>query len=185
MGRMKQQFFETKKCELKTVEKLYTTQTAECKDVTKHNCVTKWEVVNGQKVWTENEDCEEIVVPHCELVDVEKKFNKTESVCIKDDLVPYMDCEPTNKIQKTSRMTCTPKSTVECNPTTKNLCTTVKWTESKQEKDEKCWFDKIYKPTQEVHHKKECICPDPTKSCHPPTNLTKNSKPKVWRQNLS
>jgi len=177
--KMKQEYFQTKKCKPTIVEKTYTSQTAECKNVTKHNCVTQWEISpSGEKVWTSNDDCKQIVVEHCELVPIKKKFNKTETVCEKDDLIPWVDCEPTNENQRTSVMTCTPKSALECNPITKNLCTTVKWTESTQDLKQECWPDKVYKPHQDVSHKKECICPDPDVECHPPTFPPKhNSKP--------
>lgn len=48
---MKQDYFETTICEEKIVEKTYTTQTAVCKNVTKHNCITQWDMLpNGEKV---------------------------------------------------------------------------------------------------------------------------------------
>ena len=54
---------------------------------------------------------------------------------------------------------------------------TVRWTESYQELEQECLPTKCYEPYQEVSHKKECICPDPTKECYPPTDLSNNSNP--------
>ena len=44
-------FYETVKCDDKNVTKTYTTKKAKCENVTKHNCVTQWEVsASGEKV---------------------------------------------------------------------------------------------------------------------------------------
>ena len=52
----------------------------------------------------------------------------------------------------------------------------VKWMESTQDVKQECWQDKIFRPKQDVSHKKECICHDPLAECHPPTDSIKNLK---------
>ena len=54
---------------------------------------------------------------------------------------------------------------------------TVKWTESAHDLKQECKKHHIYKPHQEVYHKKECICRDPTKECHPPSDLNRKPNP--------
>ena len=81
--------------------------------------------------------------------------------CTEKDEIPWKDCQVKQKTEMVSSMTCTPKTKIECLPVVKELCTTIRWTESHQEKIEKCdGTTKTWEPFQEVAHKKKCLLPD-------------------------
>ena len=52
-----------------------------CENVTRQDCVTKWEVrTGGRKVWAGNEDCKPVTWMKCELVPVNKLFNQASQI---------------------------------------------------------------------------------------------------------
>merc|ERR1712096_181969 len=53
----------------------------ECENKTSLNCETGWKVVNGNKVWSGDEDCEEVTWQDCNLVEKEVPFHAMESRC--------------------------------------------------------------------------------------------------------
>merc|ERR1719264_767039 len=59
------------------------TKTApECKNVTRQNCITKWEIdSNGNKVWAGNEDCEDVTWQECKPVTSTKCASITYQEC--------------------------------------------------------------------------------------------------------
>jgi len=151
-----QECVETTKIEMHIKKK------SECRNVTKQNCVTKWVVLpDGEKVWSGNEDCEPVTWVECKLIEHEVPFKVPEMKCEEKNEIPWKDCTVQQKTQMVSNMTCTPKTKVECLPVVKKLCTTIRWTESHQEKIEKCdGTTKTWEPFQEVAHKKKCLLPD-------------------------
>merc|ERR1712142_1124191 len=155
-------FFQRKKCKESTKIEFHTKKRSECKDVTKQNCVTQWEVFSsGQKVWSGNEDCEPVTWNECKLVEYQVPFKVPAIVCEDAEAIPWDDCITTTKTQQTSRMTCRPYSAVECSPVTSQQCTTVQWTESHQKVVEDCDSSgTVRQPRQEVSHKKKCLLPD-------------------------
>ena len=158
---MKEHYFGRKKCHEETITEYHTKKKSECKDVTKQNCVTKWEIKpNGEKVWSGNEDCEPVTWNECKLVEYKVPFKTPTIVCVDAEKIPWNDCVDIFKTQMTSKMTCKPKSAVECSPISSRLCTTVQWQESYQEVVPKCETGYISKPRQEVSHKKKCLLPD-------------------------
>merc|ERR1712088_842156 len=63
-----------------------------CRNVTKQNCVTNWEVVNGQKVWAVNEKCSPVTWQDCKLEEVEVDFPAQKVDCKFDRKEPYPTC---------------------------------------------------------------------------------------------
>ena len=54
-----------------------------CRNVTKQDCVTKWELNSqGRKVWAGNEECRPVTWQKCELEEVPKNFNQASIVTI-------------------------------------------------------------------------------------------------------
>ena len=90
-----------------------------------------------EKVWSGNEDCEPVTWTECNLIEHEVPFKVPVMNCTEKDEIPWKDCQVKEKTQMVSSMTCTPKTKIECLPVVKKLCTTIRWTESHQEKIEK------------------------------------------------
>jgi len=158
---MTENSYDVKECEQIETIIMHIKKIPECKDVTKHHCVTKWEILNGEKVWSGNDDCKEVTWKECKLVEMEVPFPVTEIVCKDTKKLPWMDCKQTIKEQITMNMTCTPKAALNCTHVTTKNCTTVKWTESYQEVESNCNTIKVSEPYQEVSHKKKCLLSNP------------------------
>jgi len=157
-----EKLFEVKECKptQKTVKHIK--KMPECKPVTRHNCVTKWEVLSsGEKVWSGNDDCEEVTWNECKLIDIEVDFNITEIVCKNGTQIPWMDCEQTVKEQMVMNLTCEPKAALECKPVNEKHCTTVDWQEFYQEVEYDCSAIQVAEPYQKVSHKKKCLLTNP------------------------
>merc|ERR1719315_696930 len=158
---METHYFDVQKCHESTTIEYHKKKKSVCKDVTKQNCVTKWEILpSGEKVWSGNEDCEPVTWNECKLVEYKVPFKVPAIVCVDAEKIPWNDCKEVYKHQMTSKMTCTPKSAVECSPISSRLCTTFTWQESYQEVVPECETGYISKPRQEVSHKKKCLLPD-------------------------
>merc|ERR1711936_597039 len=165
---MKDEYYDEIKCYPEERIIQHKKQVPECKNVTKHNCVTKWEVLpSGEKVWSGNDDCTEVTWKECSLVDVYVDFNITEMVCKNTTEIPYMTCKEKEEETMTMKSTCVAKAAVECFPTTETLCTTVEWTEFYQEVDRDCTPVKIRKPEQTVSHRKKCLLTSPDADLDP------------------
>ena len=131
----------------------------------------------SKKVWSGNEDCEPVTWTECNLVEYEVPFTVPKMECTeKGNNIPWKDCRTKQKTKMVSNMTCTPQTKVECLPVVKELCTTIKWTESLQEKNETCNNTKSWQPFQEVSHKKKCLLPD--KETPLPTKPLEKLEPK-------
>jgi hypothetical protein len=159
---MADRVYTTKVCEPKNKTITHIKKKPECKTVTKHNCVTKWEVLeSGEKVWSGNDDCKEVTWQECTLIDVEVDFNITEIECSDGENVPWRDCEQTINTQMTMNVTCTPGAALTCKTINEELCVTVKWDDAYQEVDSTCTDIKVSEPYQEVSHKKKCLLSNP------------------------
>jgi len=159
---MTEKNYTTKVCEptIKTVKHIK--KMPECKNVTKHNCVTKWEVLpSGEKVWSGNDDCKEVTWQECKLIDVEVDFNVTEITCNDGKNVPWRDCEQTVKEQMTMNVTCKPGAALTCKTINEELCVTVTWDDAYQEVESDCEDIEVSEPYQEVSHKKKCLLSNP------------------------
>merc|ERR1712037_1031391 len=184
--KMEDKEFVPQTCEVKPKMEMHKKLKPECKNVTKQNCVTKWVVKpSGQKVWDGNEDCEEVEWEECKLVEYLVPFEVPKITCTPGEEIPWMDCVDDTKTQMTSKMTCEPKSTVSCSPETTELCIPVRWEEFRQEPKPECSIGKVFKPRQEVSHKKKCLLPDsgtrlpnaPLQNLRPKENLVQNVFP--------
>jgi|ERR1712212_254278 len=188
--KMEPKTFQRKKCKEEMKTEIHKKKKSVCKDVTKQNCVTKWEVLpNGEKVWSGNEDCEPVTWNECHLEEYDVPFKVPAIVCVDAEFIPWNDCVETTESQMTSAMTCKPYGAVECTPLTSQLCTSVQWQESHQEVVPNCFTDTVNKPRQEVSHKKKCLLPDtqtilpngPLQSLKPKEELKQNVFPGVGK----
>jgi len=184
--KMEDKEFVPQTCIEDEVEEFHTKMRPECKNVTKQNCVTKWVVKpSGQKVWDGNEDCEEVTWEECNLVPYQAPFIVPQIDCTAGEIIPWTDCVDDTKTQMTSKMTCEPKSAVQCSPQTERKCIFVYWEEFRQEPVPECKPASVNKPRQEVSHKKKCLLPDtatrlpngPLQNLLPKENLAQNVFP--------
>jgi len=135
----------------------------ECKPVTSLNCETGWKVVGGKKVWSGEEDCEEVTWQDCKLVEKEVPFHAIESRCgpNKDNpREPFSTCAnktvdvpvPVNKPEFVEG--------TKCEQVTKKECIDIPYKDcSKPVK--KCDSSQVNvrKPKQDFTHKKKCLLP--------------------------
>ena len=132
----------------------HTKMMPECRNVTKQNCITKWDTdENGKQVWAGNEGCEPVTWKECKLVPKQVDFKVPNIICENSEDSPtpaslapkssysqppvtsspstasityddYMDIE---KTQMTSNMVCEVKHTSSCNPNLINKCERIKY----------------------------------------------------------
>lgn len=159
---MTEKFYDVKECKPVETQIMHEKKIPDCKNVTKHHCVTKWEILpSGEKVWSGNDDCKEVTWQDCDLKTIKVPFITTDIICTNTTKIPWMDCEETVKEQMTMNMTCVPKAAVKCVPITETLCTTVDWQEFYQEVESNCTTIQVAQPYQEVSHRKKCLLSNP------------------------
>lgn len=129
-----------------------------CKNVTKQNCVTNWEVVNGQKVWAGNEKCSPVTWQDCKLEEVEVDFPAQKVDCKFDRKEPYPTCQGDNNVDiKVSVTKCQFVTGTRCEPETRRECVEVPYTECDSERVDDCDPSRVRKPGQDFIHKKKCL----------------------------
>ena len=112
-----------KVCEQTTDVVKHTKLMPECHNVTKQNCITKWETdANGKQVWAGNEACEPVTWKECKLVPKQIDFKVPKIECNDDGEFIYDDYVDVDKTQMTSRMACGVKHTISCVPKISNKC---------------------------------------------------------------
>merc|ERR1712008_449119 len=152
-------YFQTKECTPFSVEVDHWKEKYKCQNVTKQNCVTKWEMLpNGTKVWTGNDDCKEETWEECKPYRYPAKFEKDMMNCTDSIEIPY--CNNCNQVLKpitTQSVTCKPKSADQCKPVERQICTNVEWEDSEQEVFDMCTPDMVWRPKQEISHEKRCL----------------------------
>jgi len=134
-----------------------------CENVTSLNCETGWKVVDGNKVWSGEEDCEDVTWEECKLVEKEVDFPGIESECgpagpaggepyvaphseIADANVPLGDCSDLEEVL--------------CEPVTTNECVNVPYDDCTNPiRKEECRNFEVKKPKQDFIHKKKCLLP--------------------------
>merc|ERR1712096_581226 len=131
-----------------------------CENKTSLNCETGWKVVNGQKVWSGEEDCEEVTWQDCKLVDKEVDFPALESVCSPSPSEEY--AAPANRTVNVK----VPMPNFEivqkpiCEAVTTNECVDVPYDDcSEPIRKEECREFRVRKPKQDFIHKKKCLLP--------------------------
>ena len=100
----------------------------ECRQVTKQNCITKWETdAYGNQVWTGNEECAPVTWKECRLAPQEVDFEVPHITCEDGEDFIYDDYIDVTKTQMTNRMECKVKQTTSCQPKISNKCTTIEY----------------------------------------------------------
>jgi len=137
-------------------------QVPECKPVTSLNCETGWKVVDGRKVWSGEEDCEEVTWQDCKLVEKEVPFHATESRCgpASPPRESFATCAnktvdvpvPVTRVSFVQGTTCKPEKKRECVDMVYEDC-------SKPIRMEACSEVEVRKPKQDFIHKKKCLLP--------------------------
>jgi len=152
----------TKTCTESTEVVQHTKTAPDCKNVTRQNCITKWEIDdNGNKVWAGNEDCEDVTWQECKLVERTVDFTVPKVDCLDDgNVIPYMRFVDTNKTKMLDKMTCEVKSAQSCKPVTSTKCATVEYQECAEVPVEECEERDVSEPVQERQHKQKCILTD-------------------------
>jgi len=139
----------------------HTKMMPECRNVTKQNCISKFETdEEGNQVWAGNEACEPVTWRECKLVPRQVDFKVPKINCEDGDEVPYTDCEETEKVQMITKMTCEVKHTTDCKPVTSTKCGNVQFQECSEEPEETCEEVEMRVPRQEKQLKKKCLLPD-------------------------
>lgn len=139
----------------------HTKMMPECRNVTKQNCITKWETDDeGNQVWAGNEACEPVTWRECKLVPRQVDFKVPKINCVDAEEIPYTDCEDAEKSQMTTKMVCEVKHTSSCEPVPSTKCQTIEYQECSEEAVETCKDQEIMVPSQEKEHKKKCLLPD-------------------------
>lgn len=139
----------------------HTKMMPECRNVTKQNCITKWETdENGKQVWAGNEACEPVTWRECKLVPKQVDFKVPKITCDDGEDIAYDDFVETEKNQMTSRMACEVKHTTSCEPKVTNKCQSIAFQECNEVPTETCENKDVKIPKQEKEHKKKCLLAD-------------------------
>jgi len=139
----------------------HTKMMPECRNVTKQNCITKWETdENGKQVWAGNEACEPVTWRECKLVPKQVDFKVPKITCDDGEDIAYDDYLDTEKNQMTSRMVCEVKHATSCEPKVTNKCQNIAFQECNEIPTEKCETKDVKIPKQEKEHKKKCLLAD-------------------------
>lgn len=139
----------------------HTKMMPDCYNVTKQNCITKWEEdENGKKVWAGNEACQPVTWSECKLVPRQVDFKVPKITCEDGEEIPYTDMEPVEDTQMTTKMTCEVKHTSDCKPVTSTKCNSISFQECAEVAIENCEEIDMKIPGQEREHKQKCLLPD-------------------------
>merc|ERR1712112_333836 len=143
--------------EVKTSTK-HTKPVADCKNITKNNCVTDWEVdAQGNKVWTGTETCTPVVWEECEVVEKTVEFPSIQTECQTAANIKWTDYEDREVDTLGMETTCEVKSATDCKDAQVNKCSQVTWQECKMEPFDECNDVFVYQPDQEKIHKQSCL----------------------------
>merc|ERR1712096_551774 len=130
----------------------------DCKEVTKNNCVTDWEVdSNGNKVWTGTETCTPVTWEECKIVEKEVEFPSVETECNTVANIKWADFVEQSKDTIGVETSCEMKSAVDCKQAKVNKCASVSWPECNMEPVEVCEAVQVHEPSQEKIHQKKCL----------------------------
>jgi len=150
--------YEFKDCKEVETSTKHTKPVADCKNITKNNCVTDWEVdAQGNKVWTGSETCTPVVWEECEVVEKTVEFPSIETECQTAANIKWTDYADREVDTLGMETTCEVKSATDCKDAQVNKCSHVKWNECKMVPFEECDDVFVYQPDQEKIHKKSCL----------------------------
>merc|ERR1712121_364171 len=151
----------------------HTKQMPKCHNVTKQNCVTKWETdVNGKQVWAGNEDCEPVTWKECKLVPTLVDFKVPTSECNIINSIPYQDCVEDLDSRMTTSMLCQVKHTTSCKPKITEKCASITYRECQEKPNPQpaCKPVTVQIPYQDKVHKKKCLLADDGSHPHEETD---------------
>jgi len=156
-----QKTFEKKLCQEAMDVVQHTKMMPECKNVTKQNCITKWETdEDGNQVWAGNEACEPVTWRECKLVPRQVDFKVPKIECNGAEEIPYNDMEEVELEQMVTKMVCEVKHVTACNPVVSTKCANINYQECAELPEETCEEIEMQLPRQEKEHKKKCLLPD-------------------------
>jgi len=136
----------------------YTKPVADCKNITKNNCVTDWEVdAQGNKVWTGSETCTPVVWEECDVVEKTVEFPSIQTECQTAANIKWTDYEDRDVDTLGMETTCEVKSATDCKDAQVMKCSQVTWQECKMEPFDECNDVFVYQPDQEKIHKQSCL----------------------------
>merc|ERR1712183_415294 len=152
--------FQYKDCQEENYSVKHKKKLPKCREVTKDNCVTDWDIdENGNKVWAGKEDCSPVTWEECDLVDQEVDFPAVRTKCDTVGTIKWVDYVQHNDASVDELQNrCEVHSAVHCEPETTNKCTNVQYTECRVEKTpEECRNVVIHEPFQQKRHQKKCL----------------------------
>lgn len=151
-------YFQSKKCNPIQMNVTHTKTKIACHNVTKQNCVTKWKIENGEKVWSGNKDCYPVTWEECHEEPYEADFIKDTVECYNSTRIPYCNsCKAVKRDIMTTNYVCEAKSSLKCKTHTTKRCVKVKWQDIHQEVADNCVSDMAWIPFQEKSHEKRCL----------------------------
>merc|ERR1712038_274355 len=164
-----QKTFEKKLCQEAMDVVQHTKMMPECRNVTKQNCITKWETdEDGNQVWAGNEACEPVTWRECKLVPRQVDFKVPKIECNGAEEIPYQDMEEVELEQMVTKMVCEVKHVTACNPVVSTKCANINYQECAELPEETCEEIEMQLPRQEKEHKKKCLLPDDGPGAPPP-----------------
>jgi len=130
----------------------------ECKEVTKKQCTTLWEIINGEKVWAgiDDDDCKEVTWEECTEEPVTVEWEVPFMNCI-DDEYDYLSYQDTTTTLMVNTMECPVKTRVVCEPKLKSKCASITFTTCTEEPVEECHEKEVPCPSKEKIHKQWCL----------------------------
>merc|ERR1712096_200976 len=152
--------FQYKDCQEENYSVKHKKKLPECKEVTKDNCVTNWNIDNnGNKVWSGEEECSPVTWEECNIVEKEVDFPAVRTKCDTVGTIKWVDYVQQNDATvEELQNRCEVHSAVHCEPATRNACTTVYYTECTVEKtQEECKNFVVHEPFQQKRHQKKCL----------------------------
>merc|ERR1739844_672518 len=164
-----QKTFEKKLCQEAMDVVQHTKMMPECRNVTKQNCITKWETdEDGNQVWAGNEACEPVTWRECKLAPRQVDFKVPKIECNGAEEIPYQDMEEVELEQMVTKMVCEVKHVTACNPIVSTKCANINYQECAELPEETCEEIEMQLPRQEKEHKKKCLLPDDGPGAPPP-----------------
>merc|ERR1712183_291409 len=156
-----QKTFEKKLCQEAMDVVQHNKMMPECRNVTKQNCITKWETdEDGNQVWAGNEACEPVTWRECKLVPRQVDFKVPKIECDGAEEIPYNDMEEVELEQMVTKMVWEVKHVTACNPVVSTKCANINYQECAELPEETCEEVEMQLPRQEKEHKKKCLLPD-------------------------
>lgn len=153
--------FTKKECRTELRPEIHIKLEPRCRNVTRQDCVTKWELNSqGRKVWAGNEECRPVTWQKCELEEVSKEFNQTYTECFdSSEEIPTMSCRDRERTKTIMKTVCTAKAAMVCQCTNEEQCVNVSIKEcSEVVRPVSCENKEIGRiPFQDKIHRVKCL----------------------------